>query len=271
VRARRWKADGTFDAIVDLSAPGGYPQDPRVAVDASGAAHFTWSLNAGGRTRTWRPGEPLGPVEDLDGAQSDTARHVRVAPDPTGGVQYVWLGAGAGPDPSSRSGARGADGSLGTVQALGPFFDASGGATAGPDPALAVDAGAAAHVTWRTATASTLKEYMVHARTRRADGTLDALQPLGESPDGLVPTASVVVAGGVAHAGWIEDGVVRGRSPSRPRAGPAPVDDTRHERVRRRGPGGRGRGRRRRHRGASADDHRRASPRRTGWRRGSVA
>jgi hypothetical protein len=173
VRALSAAAIAALTLIAGVGDAQAFNDQPQVAVDRDGTAHFTWRRFDGidtVRTRARTPNGTLGAVQDLSAAGQD-AQHPALALDPQGNAYYVWVRFNGTHD-IVQARKRNANGTLGAVQDLSP---------AGRNafqPRLAVDSQGNAYFTWLRFNGT---NFIVQARKRNANGTLGAVQDLSPS------------------------------------------------------------------------------------------
>lgn len=175
-----------------LAAPAAAPaaDTGRVAIDATGTAHFSFARSDGyrqfalGRSRT--TDGTLGAIDYVSPATAGVL-YPRVARGPAGSALHFWLSVEPG-GVVARVRRRSADGTLGPVQTLS-------GAGVPLAPEVAVDAQGNAVFVWlRTVDG----KFVVEARRRAANGTLSAVKRVSSAAptySALNPDVAVDAAG----------------------------------------------------------------------------
>jgi hypothetical protein len=173
VQERRVEADGTLEAAVaDLSAAGESAVEPRVALDAEGAATVVWTRFDGSSwiiqsRRIGAAGAPEGGTANLSAA-GDAAAEPELALTPEGAAVVAWtrLAGGASAVQARRLDPAGAP--AGAALTLSATGDAA-------DPRLAIAPDGSATVLWSGFNGS---HWVVQRRGVGVGGTLTAIETL---------------------------------------------------------------------------------------------
>jgi hypothetical protein len=174
-------ADGTLGTIHTLATSG---SSPTVAIDPSGDSIASWSTNSAVLARAWSSAGVLAPTDTI-GSLTSSSGFPRVELEPTGAAYVVW----AKTFSTVAGRARGADGSLGTEDAV---------ATDARSPNLDVDAAGNMQIVWTGVGNGSAR--FVDAREHLAGGGLTPVQTV--FPRSTVePPALSVAPDGVAVAG----------------------------------------------------------------------
>jgi hypothetical protein len=175
-------------------APAAVSDQPQIAVDRDGNAHFTWRHTTGVdmvKTRKRNANGTFGAVQDLSFAGTNAERP-QVAVDPQGDAYFVWI-QHTFANSIVRARKREASGTLGAAQDLSP---AAGNAYT---PELAVDPQGNAYFVWTRFNGT---HSIVQTRKRNANGTLSPVQDLSAAGRHAFEPQVAVDAQGNAYFTW---------------------------------------------------------------------
>ena len=180
VRAHTRSAKGGLGQIVVLSDPAADSFDVRVAVNASGAAAFSWlqfeatTTTLAVKTRSWSARGVLGPIADVSEPAIDASEH-RIAISGRGAAAFTWTQGDPATGPTRvQARMRSAAGALGAIADLAdPALDSFA-------PQVAIDADSVATFAW-TQGDPAARRTRVQTRTLSPSGGLGSTTDLADA------------------------------------------------------------------------------------------
>jgi len=195
IQTRRRLANGTLEPTQGISSSGQHASEPQVAVAADGAATFVWTRSNGTnrivQTRRRLASGSFGATQDLSAVGQD-AGIPQVAVEPDDKATFIWTRSN-GTNRIAQTRRRLADGTLEATQ------DLSAAGQSASDPHLAVDSGGNASLVWTRPNGTF---FIIQARRRLANGTLENTQNLSASGGGAFDSRVAVAPDGVVTFAW---------------------------------------------------------------------